>query len=306
VSGSYAPGDILFFKGSAQGTFAPAEKLRGKDGGPAHAGLASSVAITDWDRDGKLDLIVGNIWGEVALLRNESNGGKLVFGAPQRLIAGGEKVKVDGDAGPIVVDWDGDGIPDLLVGASDGSVTFFKASGTTGAPTLGAGVKLIEPLSEKQREELRVPLDAKSGEMAVPGFDRSQMRTKVAVYDWNGDGKLDLVVGDVVNLRGPDPELSPEQEQEKGKLEQAESELSREVQKIRQSAHDRARTELGIKDEWSSTDAQQRVFNRENEILRADAHYMELSKRSSENWLKMKPFQPKFGVHGFVWVYLRK
>ena len=80
-------------------------------------------------------MIVGNIQGEVWLVPNESHDGQLVFGAKQALRAGGKPIHVEGDAGPLVADWDGDGVPDLLVGQfGEGKLRIYKNVGTASAP----------------------------------------------------------------------------------------------------------------------------------------------------------------------------
>src|SRR5262245_50426874 len=124
VSGSYNPGDIFVFRGLGHGKYASREMLRFDDGKVLRAGTASSLA--DWDRDGKIDLIVGNSDGEVRFLPNVSRDGHLAFGRAKYLPV--SQTGMRGDAGPIVADWDGDGIPDLIVGTVDGSVTLYRGS----------------------------------------------------------------------------------------------------------------------------------------------------------------------------------
>src|SRR5205807_2261329 len=50
-----------------------------------------------------------------------------------------------GAPGPFACDWDGDGKTDLLVGAGDGSVWFYRNVGTAKEPNLPAGVRLVSP-----------------------------------------------------------------------------------------------------------------------------------------------------------------
>ena len=109
-------------------------------------GTASAVFAFDWDADGDLDLIVGDIRGNVHLVPNEGSAKAYAFGNVQKLLA---PMRVQGDAGPHVADWDGDGLFDLLVGAGDGSVTFFKNVGSTKAPKLAAGLQLVTPVEAK-------------------------------------------------------------------------------------------------------------------------------------------------------------
>jgi len=138
ISGSW-PGEIYFFHREADGKFAAGVQLKGKDGKPLNVGSASAAFAADWRGTGKLDLIVGNVTGEVWLIPNESKDEELVFGTPRRLELGGALIKVLGDAAPVVADWDGDGKLDLIVGAGDGSVWFYRNIGDAKKPKLAAG-----------------------------------------------------------------------------------------------------------------------------------------------------------------------
>src|SRR5262249_45321949 len=132
-------------------------------------GCASAVHATDWDGDGDLDLIVGDIQGDVQLIPNEGSAKAYAFGKPRplkldpasarpagslftevkRLVSGrreaGDAVHVEGDAGPFAADWDGDGDLDLLVGSGDGSVVLFRNIGSPKAPKLAAAEQLVPP-----------------------------------------------------------------------------------------------------------------------------------------------------------------
>jgi hypothetical protein len=97
------------------------------------AGKASAVAVVDWDRDGDLDLLVGNIEGHVSFVRNEGSRERPLFATPVRLEAEGKAIQVPGgDAGPFTADWNGDGLVDLLVGCGDGSVLLYPNTADSG------------------------------------------------------------------------------------------------------------------------------------------------------------------------------
>jgi hypothetical protein len=61
------------------------------------------------------------------------------FEAPFRLQAGGKPIDVEiGHAAPYVVDWDGDGVRDLLVGQfGKGRCRIYRNTGSNKAPTFG-------------------------------------------------------------------------------------------------------------------------------------------------------------------------
>jgi hypothetical protein len=298
---------VFLFKGLGRGAFAERAALSFRDGTPALAGLASAVCVVDWDRDGKLDLVVGDINGAVSFLRNASSDGKLAFEAPRNLIGTGQLSRVSGDAGPLVVDWDGDGVLDLLVGCDDGSVTFFKGQNADGPPRLAAGVKIVPSLDYEQLRGRR-PLDPKTGEIVLPTFERSLLRSKPAVYDWNGDGKLDLLVGDFVSFLGDEPQLDAEATRTKDDFERRARAVDGEIEELSHAATMQASAELGVGDSWSypNSAARHRVSERRDSILRANPRHEELQSQSRDLASKLAPFRPKYAAHGFVWVYLRK
>ena len=183
VSGSW-PGELYYFRRTEDGKFAAPVQLMGEDGKPINVGSGASVFAVDWDASGTLDLLVGNALGEVYWLPGTSKE-KMAFGPPQALMAAGEKVVVkSGEAAPVAADWDGDGKLDLVLGAEDGSVVWHRNIGTQKEPKLGAAKTLIgESTVGWKGDDGRVP-----GEWGL--------RVKPSVVDWNGDGRLDLLLGD--------------------------------------------------------------------------------------------------------------
>lgn len=74
------------------------------------------LAIVDWDGDGRLDVLTNGINANL-LRQTKAADGKWYFEDTGPLDAR----KIEGhDTSPTTVDWNGDGVPDLLVGAEDG------------------------------------------------------------------------------------------------------------------------------------------------------------------------------------------
>lgn len=139
--------------------------------GPAPAAkVYSKIHVADWDADGLPDLLVGQDT-EVLLYRNVGTAEIPKFAAPVE-IAIPEK-KFPFRPSPYVCDWDGDGKKDLLIGCEDPRILFYRNTGSAEKPVLA------------KAEDLG---------LAAAGFERSY-RCRVAVTDWNNDGKADLLVG---------------------------------------------------------------------------------------------------------------
>jgi hypothetical protein len=280
ISGSYWPGHIFVFRGLGKGAFAAGEALLDAQGETLHAGkpwvserkpdmdsLAAAPCAVDFDADGDFDLLVGNIAGRVILIRNDGTAQRWAFGSERTAIeAGGRPIDVGGgDAGPSVADWDGDGRFDLIVGSGDGSVWLFRNTGSAQQPVFARGKELLESSDG----------DLKFGEEP----SRPQSRTKVHATDWDGDGRLDLLVGDFASVRGPEPELTDEQKTTRERLETEQRELSQQLSKLYEAA---------------------------GEGASSDPAASKLSQRMSALHEELRPLQPSWNAHGWVWLYKRR
>ncbi|MBI4602857.1 MAG: VCBS repeat-containing protein [Planctomycetes bacterium] len=140
------------------------------------------VRAFDWDSDGRTDVLAGDADGFVWWFRNATGSRFPVFARPVRLRAGGgflSHAASGGHARPDVCDYNGDGLPDLLVADGSGAVTAYLNEGTRERPALGAG-----------RRVEAVGADGVSRPIALG------TRAHLLACDWSSDGKLDLVVSD--------------------------------------------------------------------------------------------------------------
>jgi hypothetical protein len=205
LSGSYSRQDqdmaglfqVLY--GNKDRTFRGAAALSGSDGKPLilPAGRGQEDVIDkictrpfacDLDGDGKLDIVAGNFRGTFGFFKGEG-GGKFAPGATW-LQAGGGPMAVESHGDPFLVDWDGDRDLDLLSGSAQGGVFLFENTGSKTAPKFAARVTLVAPAGHGSGETRFGDAHVKA-----PASD-----TRVWAADVDGNGKLDLLVGDTITL----------------------------------------------------------------------------------------------------------
>jgi hypothetical protein len=114
-------GEVFYFRNEgtpkAAGFAKPVKLKAGKDEKEIAVGGKAGPCVADWDRDGKLDLIVGSESQGVVWFRNVGTRSRPKLADPVTLVANdrglGYRLK------PHVTDWNNDGLPDLLVGSRE-------------------------------------------------------------------------------------------------------------------------------------------------------------------------------------------
>jgi len=166
--------------------------------GPCEAKWGYTVVnVADWDLDGLPDILANSIWGKVVWFRNAG-----IRTAPELEPARPVEVEWEGSApkpewnwwkpegknlvtqwrtSPVVIDLDEDGLNDLVMLDHDGYLAFFKREKRDGR-------LLLMPPQRIFKNENGEPLRLNERRAGKSG------RKKIALTDWDGDGRLDMIM----------------------------------------------------------------------------------------------------------------
>ncbi|MFH1844868.1 MAG: FG-GAP-like repeat-containing protein [bacterium] len=192
---------------------------------------------TYWDADARKDLLVGTAQGNVRIYLNIGSDESPIFDAGTTLQVGSPGTKVDisvgGRACPTHVDWDHDGIRDLVVGGLDGRIYLFINEGSENSPDFLAtahaqtsggdlyvsGTRSSPVIADFDDDELadiltgntngQLLLYSNTGSETTPIFGSyvaieadgvpidlpSYARSRPFMCDWSNDGYPDVVIG---------------------------------------------------------------------------------------------------------------
>lgn len=175
-------------------------------------------SLADWDGDGVIDMISGNSAGKILFFKNIGTNQKPAYQDPIALKAGGVEIHVQpgyrediqgphearwGYVCPVVYDWNGDGLPDILTGDSRGKFMVYLNVGTKTNPLLD----VEKPLFFKG-------LNVHGGWRSIPGVanmagkdayiildtdNQFHLYYKIDAYNVSDGGKLKLTDGSFIN-----------------------------------------------------------------------------------------------------------
>jgi hypothetical protein len=241
-----------------------------------------SVVAVDWDKDGVFDLLLGAKEGGIYLRRNQGAPGRPKFVTTnERVQADGVPLLVPGGLTAIrLVDWNNDGLFDLVCGSFGGGVYLYLNKGKPGVPVFGAPQVLIPPAEEGSTPTATEPT-------------RPSEWCYVDVVDYDGDGKLDLLIGGYTTWAPLPKELTPAERKEVPELEQRVRTLQSALAKLYQDAHERAK---------GDSKELQKLYKElsKTESYTATAHQLQAAEE------RLDHLRPRSHREAFVWLYRRK
>ena len=247
------------------------------------ANICTSQFATDYDADGDLDLVGGEMGSKFYLHVNsaDSPSAAPVFADKPTAL---DVTLPDQHSGPHFADWDGDGDLDLLSGSASGSIFLSINEGSATEPKWADFERLI-------KGDGYATQTTDDGAKLKPGHG-----SRVWVTDFNRDGKLDLLAGDATSIEKTIPGLTDE------KRAQMEKEYNDEMEPIQQEMqmiYLKHKKEL----EKAMADGDKDAMSNFREMIEEETK--ELSEKMMALHEKEKLFQDQVST-GFVWVYLQK
>lgn len=181
--------------------------------GPAERKWGYTVlSVADWDGDGWPDLIVNSIWGKIEWFRNlgRKDGFSFAPAQPVRVAWEGEAPKpawnwwtpapgtlaTQWRTTPVAMDWNHDGLMDLIVLDHEGYLAYFERFRTPeGELMLRPGRRIFYGTNCSLYNSKKGVLEATGGPLRLnDGVGGQSGRRKICFTDWDGDGHLDLIV----------------------------------------------------------------------------------------------------------------
>lgn len=179
--------------------------------GPAEAKWGyTTLSVADWDNDGKPDIIVNSIFGEIIWYKN--NGDLLNLEGPYPVLVDWDTTSIPKPVWnwwnpnpntlvtqwrttPVAIDWNKDGLVDLIVLDQEGYLSYYERFDKNGVLYLKPGKRIfyMEDVSEYDPNNKMVGKNTFHLRLNALDAGRSGRR-KLCLTDWNNDGRLDIIV----------------------------------------------------------------------------------------------------------------
>ncbi|PZX53072.1 VCBS repeat protein [Algoriphagus ratkowskyi] len=180
--------------------------------GPAEAKWGyTTLSVADWDGDGNQDIIFNSIWGKIEWIKNTGSG--LEAPQPIKVLRGDEKATnpawnwwksaedelvTQWRTTPVAVDWDKDGVMDLVMLDFEGYLAFYKGINENGEQAILPGERIFYGDKASVYTNRDKAENDEAGQLRLNNAEAGGSgRRKISFVDWDNDGDLDLLVNSV-------------------------------------------------------------------------------------------------------------
>ncbi|MCC6679494.1 MAG: VCBS repeat-containing protein [Phycisphaeraceae bacterium] len=174
----------------------------------------TTLSVADWDNDQLPDLVVNSVWGKVVWYENVGQRTWPLLTATRPIdvewpgvppkeptywwTPQGRELATQWRTTPVVIDWDGDGLQDLVMLDPEGYLAYYHR-------TMENGVLRLQPPQRIFKADGPSVFDTKhAAQSDEPGLLQLNNgvsgragRRKLHLADWDGDGHLDLLVNSI-------------------------------------------------------------------------------------------------------------
>jgi hypothetical protein len=163
--------------------------------GPTTTGaIETRIDVTDWNGDGRFDIVAGNLRGGMSVYHNLGTSTAPNFGTSKPLFTtDGKPIDVGWNATPKIIDFDGDGDDDIVTGGQHNRIAWYKNVGSN---------------ADRQFQYMGNIRNSSGQVLALPTTPNPERPTITADYypvidmvDFNNDGARDLIAGGYITGR---------------------------------------------------------------------------------------------------------
>ncbi len=171
----------------------------------------TTLSIADWDNDGLPDLVVNSIWGRIKWFRNIGSRTKPELlaakpievewqGSQARLNYGwlkpvGKELLTQWRTTPVAVDWNKDGLVDLIMLDQEGYLVLFERARDGDRLVLRHPKRIFRGENFSVTDSRHTLVEKSAGLIRLNnGIAGKSGRRKLCTVDWDGDGLPDFLV----------------------------------------------------------------------------------------------------------------
>lgn len=191
---------------------------KGSIQGPCEAKWGySTLTVTDWNSDQRLDIVTNGIWGRVQTWFYRSSATPQLLSTPEAAYLawtgesppkaawtwwtpGPGELATQWRTTPCAVDWNADGLTDLVMLDPEGFLAFYERTHADhGILVLKSAQRRFKITGPCEFDQKHNPVGDKKGDLLRLNANRAGAsgRRKLHVVDWDGDGRLDLLVNSI-------------------------------------------------------------------------------------------------------------